>query len=275
MENWTTTRVSHATRRDEGTMQEDIERPKIPDVLPLIPLRDLILFPNLVVPLFVGRERSIVALEQAMRDDHYVALVTQRAADTMDPEIGDIYEIGCVASVMQELKLPDGTAKALVEGQQRIRIIEFVETDPYIKVRVELIDEVTTGDVETEALMRALVADFEKAAELGKPIPQEVIMAAGAIEEPGRLADFLTFHLNLKVEEKQVILESVDPKVRLEKTAGFLRKEIEILELGSKIQNRVKESMTKSQRESFRREQLTAIQQELGSFDEVQAEFDE
>jgi ATP-dependent Lon protease len=256
-------------------MQEDIERPKIPDVLPLIPLRDLILFPNLVVPLFVGRERSIMALEEAMREDHYVALVTQREAETTDPEIGDIYEIGCVASVMQELKLPDGTAKALVEGQQRIRVIEFVETDPYIKVRVELIDEATTSDVETEALMRALVADFERAAELGKPIPQEVIMAAGGIEEPGRLSDFLTFHLNLKVEEKQVILESVDAKVRLEKTAGFLRKEIEILELGSKIQNRVKESMTKSQREYFLREQLKAIQQELGSFDEVQAEIDE
>ncbi len=256
-------------------MQEDIERPTIPDVLPLIPLRDLILFPNLVVPLFVGRERSIMALEEAMRADHYVALVTQRVADTMDPEIGDIYEIGCVASVMQELKLPDGTAKALVEGQQRIRILEFVETDPYIKVRVELIEESTASDVETEALMRSLVADFEKAAELGKPIPQEVIIAAGAIEEPGRLSDFLTFHLNLKVEEKQVILESVEPKVRLEKTAGFLRKEIEILELGSKIQNRVKESMTKSQREYFLREQLKAIQQELGSFDEVQAEIDE
>ena len=256
-------------------MQQDIERPTIPDVLPLIPLRDLILFPNLVVPLFVGRERSIMALEEAMRQDHYVALVTQREAETADPRIGDIYEIGCVASVLQELKLPDGTAKALVEGQQRIRILELVETDPYLKVRVELIEESTTGDTETEAIMRTLVADFEKAAELGKPIPQEVLMAASSIEEPGRLADFLTFHLNLKVEEKQVILESVDPKVRLEKTAGFLRKEIEILELGSKIQNRVKESMTKSQREYFLREQLKAIQQELGNFDEMQAEIDE
>jgi ATP-dependent Lon protease len=256
-------------------MQQDVERPKIPDVLPLIPLRDLIVFPNLVVPLFVGRERSIMALEEAMRQDHYVALVTQRVADTADPEIGDLYEIGCVASVMQELKLPDGTAKALVEGQQRIRVLEYVETEPYIKVRVELVDEIATGDVETQALMRALVADFEKAAELGKPIPQEVLMAAGAIEEPGRLADFLTFHLNLKVEEKQVILDSVDAKVRLERTAEFLRKEIEILELGSRIQNRVKESMTKSQREYFLREQLKAIQQELGSFDEMQAEIDE
>ncbi|MDO8963440.1 MAG: endopeptidase La [Coriobacteriia bacterium] len=247
----------------------------IPDILPLIPLRDLVLFPNLVVPLFVGRERSIMALEESMRGDHHVALITQRHAETQDPEAGDIYEIGCVGTVLQELKLPDGTAKALVEGVTRLRILEFVETDPYIQVRVELIEEPTGSDAETQALMRALVSDFEKAAELGKPIPQEVLMAAGAIEEPGRLADFIAFHLALKAEEKQVILEAIEPKARIEKASGFLRKELEILELGSKIQNRVKESMSKSQREYFLREQLKAIQQELGQFDEIQAEIDE
>jgi ATP-dependent Lon protease len=248
---------------------------QIPDELPLIPLRDLILFPNLVVPLFVGRERSIVALEEAMRGGHQVALVTQRQPETEDPGPEDMYEIGCVANVLQELKLPDGTAKALVEGVKRVRITSFLENDPYIKVKVEVIDEVGTADVETQALMRALVTDFEKAAELGKPIPQEVLMAAGSIEEPGRLADFIAFHLNLKVEEKQVILEAIEPKERLEKASAFLRKELEILELGSKIQSRVKEQMTKSQREYFLREQLKAIQQELGQFDEVQAEVDE
>ncbi|HEY3318039.1 MAG TPA: endopeptidase La [Coriobacteriia bacterium] len=253
----------------------DNETPRIPDVLPLIPLRDLILFPNLVVPLFVGRERSITALEEAMRQDHMVALVTQRKAETQDPEREDLYEIGCVASVLQELKLPDGTAKALVEGQQRMRVLEFIEDDPYFKVRVELIPEVSEVDVETEALMRNLVADFEKAAQLGKPVPQEVLMAAVSIEEPGRLADFVAFHLNLKVEEKQTILEALDPKERIEQASGFLRKELEILELGSKIQNRVKEQMTKTQREYFLREQLKAIQQELGQYDEVQAEIDE
>ncbi len=251
------------------------EEPIVPDVLPLIPLRDLILFPNLVVPLFVGRERSIVALEEAMRNDHLVALVTQREAETVDPEIGDIHEVGCVATVLQELKLPDGTAKALVEGVKRIRVVEFVQTDPYIQVRIEQIEEDPASDVETQALMRALVTDFERTAELGKPIPQEVLMAAGSIEEPGRLADFICFHLNLKVDEKQVILESVEPKTRLEKTHEFLRKELQILELGSRIQNRVKESMSKSQREYFLREQLKAIQQELGQYDETQAEVDE
>jgi ATP-dependent Lon protease len=246
-----------------------------PDELPLIPLRDLILFPNLVVPLFVGRERSIVALEEAMRGGHQVALVTQKHAETQDPSPEDMYEIGCVANVLQELKLPDGTAKALVEGVKRIRIKEFIGSDPYLKVKVEFIEEVAIADVETQALMRALVTDFEKAAELGKPIPQEVLMAAGSIEEPGRLADFIAFHLNLKVEEKQVILEAIEPKSRLEKAGAFLRKELEILELGSRIQSRVKDQMTKSQREYFLREQLKAIQQELGQFDEVQAEIDE
>jgi len=248
---------------------------QIPDELPLIPLRDLILFPNLVVPLFVGRERSIVALEEAMRGGHQVALVTQRHAETEDPGPEDMYEIGCVANVLQELKLPDGTAKALVEGIKRVRIESFVGSDPYIKVKVEVIEEAGEADVETQALMRALVTDFEKAAELGKPIPQEVLMAAGSIEEPGRLADFIAFHLNLKVEEKQVILEAIEPKERLEKASAFLRKELEILELGSRIQSRVKDQMTKSQREYFLREQLKAIQQELGQYDEVQAEVDE
>jgi ATP-dependent Lon protease len=248
---------------------------QIPDVLPLIPLRDLILFPNLVVPLFVGRERSINALEEAMRNDHLVALVTQKAAETQDPGPGDIYEIGCVVSVLQELKLPDGTAKALVEGKQRIRIKEFVETEPYLKVRIELVEEEEHADLEAQALMRNLVTDFEQASQLGKPIPQEVLVAATAIEEPGRLADFVAFHLSLKVEEKQEILEAIDPKVRVQKTTEFLRKELEILELGSRIQNRVKESMSKTQREYFLREQLKAIQQELGVFDETQAEMAE
>jgi ATP-dependent Lon protease len=251
------------------------ERAQIPEVLPLIPLRDLIVFPNLVVPLFVGRERSISALEQSMRTDHLVALVTQRAAETQDPGPSDIYDVGCVVTVLQELKLPDGTAKALVEGVQRIRIIEYLATDPYLTVRVEVIEEPERADVEAQALMRNLVTDFESASQLGKPIPQEVLMAAGAIEEPGRLADFVTFHLSLKIEEKQQILEALDAKERLRKTSEFLRKELEILELGSKIQNRVKESMSKSQREYFLREQLKAIQQELGQFDEMQAEVDE
>jgi ATP-dependent Lon protease len=248
---------------------------EVPTSLPLIPLRDLTLFPNLVVPLFVGREPSIEALEEAMREGHLVALVTQKHAETQDPDPTDMYEIGCVASIMQELKLPDGTAKALVEGVQRFRIVEFEQVHPYFRVRIEPIDEAEEVDVEVEARMRNLIDDFESASQLGKPIPQEVLVAAMNIEEPGRLADFVAFHLNLRVDEKQAILEAVEPKERLDRTARFLRKELEILELGSKIQDRVKEQMTKTQREYFLREQLKAIQQELGQYDEAQAEIDE
>ena len=228
-------------------MSQTDDRDEIPEILPLIPLRDLTLFPNLVVPLFVGRERSIEALEEAMRKGHVVALVTQREAETQDPGHEDMYEIGCVAAIMQELKLPDGTAKALVEGIQRFRVVEFVQTDPYFLARVELIEEAENTDTEIEARMRALVQDFEKAAGLGKPIPQEVVVAAGGIDEPGRLADFVTFHLHLRVEDKQQILDALSPKDRLDKT----------------------------QREYFLREQLKAIQQELGQADEQQVEIDE
>ncbi|MGV8084566.1 MAG: endopeptidase La [Coriobacteriia bacterium] len=256
-------------------MSQRSETPLIPDVLPLIPLRDLILFPELVVPLFVGRERSIKALEEAMRGAHFVALATQRMPETSEPGPGDLFEIGCVAQVLQELKLPDGTAKALVEGQRRFRIVEFLQAEPFSLVRIELIEEAQTVDLETEALMRTLVHDFEHAAELGKPIPPEVIAAANTMESPGHLADFVTYHLNLKVEEKQEVLQALDPRDRLEKVARFIKKELEILDLGSKIQNRVQEQMSKSQREYFLREQLKAIQQELGQFDEIQAEVDE
>jgi ATP-dependent Lon protease len=177
--------------------------------------------------------------------------------------------------VLQELKLPDGTAKALVEGVVRIRVLEYVTLEPYMQVRVERIEEAVVSDVETEAVMRALVNDFEKAAELGKPIPQEVLMAAGAIEEPGRLADFVAFHLNLKSDEKQAILEAIEPAARIEQASVFLRRELQILELGSKIQSRVKDSLNASQREFFLREQMKAIQQELGTYDETQQELDE
>lgn len=256
-------------------MSEQSSSNQSSQILPLIPLRDLILFPHLVVPLFVGRERSIKALEEAMRNDHQVALVTQRHAETVDPDEAEVYSIGCVANVIQELKLPDGTAKALVEGGKRIRILEWITSEPFIQVRVEYIDEVVETDVETEALMRALINDFEKAGGLGKPIPAEVMMAASGIAEPGRLADFVAFHLNLKVAEKQSILEAIDPNTRLEIAARFLGKELEILELGSRIQDRVKDQMTKTQREYFLREQLKAIQQELGHYDEIQAEMDD
>lgn len=252
--------------------KENIE---VPDILPLIPLRDLIIFPNLVVPLFVGRDRSIKALEDAMRNEHIVALVAQKEAELQEPGQGDLYEIGSAATVMQELKLPDGTAKALVEGLVRIKVEEFVQIDPFFKVRVSVVSEEAEKTLETEALMRNLVAQFEQTARLGKPIPQEVLLASMNIDEPGRLADFIAFHLNLRADEKQRILEAASPDKRLELVGTYLGKELEILEIGSRIQSRVKEQMTKTQREYFLREQMKAIQKELGTMDEQQAEVEE
>lgn len=251
------------------------EPAKIPNILPLIPLRDLIIFPNLVVPLFVGRDRSIKALEDAMRTDHAVALVAQKEAETQDPVLEDLFEIGSAATVMQELKLPDGTAKALVEGVVRIKIEEFVQIEPFFKVRISVVEEPQQKSVETEARMRNLTAQFEQTARFGKPIPQEVLLASMNIDEPGRLADFIAFHLNLRTDEKQQILEAVNADDRLELVGSFLSKELEILEIGSRIQSRVKEQMTKTQREYFLREQMKAIQKELGTADEQQAEVDE
>ncbi len=255
----------------------DVSKTKIktPKKLALIPLRDLIIFPNLVVPLFVGRDKSIRALEEAMKEEHVIALATQKVAEEQDPDVGDLYNVGCAATIMQELKLPDGTAKALVEGIERIRITEFIQTEPFFKVAVEPVEGAEEKNIETEALMRNLVSQFEKTARLGKPIPQEVLLATINIDEPGRLADFIAFHLSLKTEEKQQILEAIDAKQRLEKVSSFIKRELEILEIGSKIQSRVKDQMTKTQKEYFLKEQMKAIQKELGGVDEHAAEIEE
>ncbi|MEW6189890.1 MAG: endopeptidase La [Actinomycetota bacterium] len=251
------------------------EKFKIPEELPLIALRDLVIFPNLVIPLFVGREKSMKALEEAMKGDRLIVLAAQKRAEIQEPETSDLYGVGCVATIMQELKLPDGTAKALVEGLTRVEIREFLQTEPFFKVKIEVLKEPEEKTLKIEALMRSLVSQFEKCARLGKPIPQEVLLAAFNIDEPGRLGDFIAFHLNLKTEEKQQILEAMDARNRLEKVGGFLNREIEILEIGSKIQSRMKEQMSKTQKEHFLREQLKAIQKELGVLDERTAEIAE
>ncbi len=248
---------------------------EIPGALPLIPLRDMIVFPSLVVPLFVGRDHSVAALDAALRAEHMVVLVTQRDPMVQEPGPDDLYEVGCVATIIQELKLPDGSAKVLVEGLKRVTITGYTMREPHVQVTVEVIEDRPEADLEAQAVMRAILDDFEEAGQLGKPVPDEILMAARAIEEPGRLADYIAFHLSLRVEDKQEILEALDPKERLRKTSEFLRHEMQILEIGSKIQSRVKESMSKSQREYFLHEQLKAIQQELGQYDETQAEIEE
>jgi ATP-dependent Lon protease len=248
----------------------------LPKELPLIPLRNLIVFPNLVTPLFIGREISINALENAMQNDHLIALVTQKGAEKEHPDPSDLYMIGTLASVMQELKLPDGTAKALVEGISRIKIIKFSENkDSLYTIKYELIEESSLLTIQSEALMRTTLSQFQKCANLGKPIPQEVLMAAMNIETPGRLADYIAFHLNLKTQEKQRVLEAVDSDKRLEIISGFLDRELRILEIGQKIQSRVKNQMNKTQKEYLLKEQMKAIQMELGYVDEQMAEMKE
>lgn len=262
--------------RIEGQDNPDLpDSTEVPELLPLIPLRDLIVFPRLVVPLFVGREKSIKALEEGMEGSRMVALSTQKKADVQEPQPDDLYRIGTAAMVVQDMKFGDGTARAFVEGLARIRIKEFVDEDPYFKVRVEPIEVETDKTIELEANMRNILAQFEKTTELGKPIPQELVMQASNIKDPGRLADYIAFHLNLNTEERQEILELLDPAKRLEKVADLLSRELEILEIGSKIQSRVREQMTKTQREYFLREQMKAIQKELGGLDEQAAEMQE
>ncbi len=245
-------------------------------VLPVVPLREMVIFPNLVLPIFVGRPQSLAAMDAALKIyDHQILLVAQKDSEIEKPKPEDLYAVGTVAIVIQELKLPDGTAKALVEGRHRVRIKKIVQTEPFMLAEIETIEEPEGIDIETQALMKSLINEFEKAAELGKPIPREVIVAAINIEEPGRLADFVAFHLNLKTSEKQEILEAINPFERLVKVSEFLNREVQYLEIGSKIQDRIKESMNKAQREYFLREQLKAIQEELGILDERQQEIQE
>jgi ATP-dependent Lon protease len=257
------------------------EKIEIRDDLPVIPLKELVIFPYLVVPLLVGRKKSVAALEEAMRSDHMVLLVAQkhRVPEDKDPSPDDLHSVGTAATVLQVLRLPDGTVRALVEGVRRIRVREFLQTDPYLKVKTEEIAEFVERrkerNMEAEALMRNVVNQFERASQLGKPIPSEVIVAAYNIEEPGRLADFIAFHVTLKTVERQAILEAEDPLARLEKVSQFLSRELEILEIGGKIRSKVEQRLGKTQREYFLREQLKAIQEELGTLEGGVSEIEE
>jgi ATP-dependent Lon protease len=250
--------------------KEAVDDVKINEEWPIIPLKELVVFPYLVVPLLVGRPKSVEALEEAMRTDHVVFLAAQKQQipEDAEPEPDDLFQVGTAATILQVLRLPDGTARALVEGLARGRIAKVIHNEPFLKARIEQmispVERRKEKTIELEALMRNAVNEFERAAQLGKPIPSEVIVAALNIDEPGRLADFIAFHLSLKTTERQDILEAGDAAVRLEKVVDFLSREIEILEVGGKIRNKVEERLGKTQREYFLREQMKAIQEELG-----------
>ncbi len=243
--------------------------------LPLLPLRGVIVFPNMVIHLDVGRERSVKALDEAMVHDNQIFLVAQKEAKTNEPVNDDLYSLGTVANIKQTLKLPGGTLRVLVEGLHRARIEKFLQSEPFFKARVEEIQEDETKTNETEAFMRHLLDQFEQYIKLSKKIPPEAFATVSEIDEPGRLADGMISNLSLKLEQRQELLEVLQPQARLEKLAEILSREMEILELEKKINVRVRKQMEKTQKEYYLREQVKAIQKELGERDERTAEADE
>jgi ATP-dependent Lon protease len=245
------------------------------ETLPLLPLRDVVIFPYMVAPLFVGREKSIRALEEAMKKSKEIFLVAQRDAKTNDPQEADIYDIGTIGTIVQMLRLPDGTVKVLVEGKRRGRVQGYLPNKSYFLVEVEQIPETEDVGVETEALMRTLVTAFENYVKLNKKIPSEVIVTVSSIEDAGRLSDTISSHLGFKLEDKQEILETLDPAERLEKLYEKIQAEVEILQIEKKIRSRVKKQMEKAQKEYYLTEQMRAIQKELGEKDDLKSEIQE
>jgi ATP-dependent Lon protease len=244
-------------------------------VLPLLPLRGILVFPYMVIHLDVGRDKSVQAIEETMAGDRMIFLATQKEAQTDDPGEEDIFQIGTVAEVKQLLKLPGGTIRILVEGLSRARINNYLIDEPYFKVEVEQYSEDFIKTTEVEALMRSLVYQFEQYVKLSKRIPPETVVSVVNLEEPGRLADIIASHLTLRIEDKQSVLETVDIVRRIEKLCALVAKELEIVELERKINIRVRKQMEKTQKEYYLREQIKAIQKELGEKDERMAEAEE
>lgn len=242
---------------------------------PLLPLRDVVMFPHMVAPLFVGRDKSIKALEEAMRGTKEIFLAAQRDAKVNEPSEDDIYSIGTIATIVQMLRLPDGTVKVLVEGKKRGKINSFVPDKGFFVAQVDDLQEEKSAGVEVDALMRSVVKAFEGYMKLNKKIPSEVLATVSSIEDPSRLSDTIVSHLNLKLADKQEILEMLDPSSRLEKLYEKMQEEVEILQIEKQIGKRVKKQMEKAQREYYLTEQMKAIQKELGEKDDLKSEIQE
>lgn len=234
-------------------------------VLPVLPLRDIVVFPHMIVPLFVGREKSIHALEHVMEGEKQVLLISQKNASEDDPAVSDLYQMGTIGSILQLLKLPDGTVKVLVEGKKRVLVSEFTQTEDFIEAQFETASSVdVSGQEEVQTLSRAVVAQFEQYVKLNKKIPPEVVVSINQIEDPCKLADTIAAHLALKIEEKQELLELVNTVERLERIYAFMEDEIGVLQVEKRIRGRVKRQMETTQREYYLNEQMRAIQKELG-----------
>ena len=238
------------------------------EVFPVLPLRDIVVFPHMIVPLFVGREKSVRALEDVMKDDKQILLVAQKNAADDDPSADEIYDVGTVSTVLQLLKLPDGTVKVLVEGGQRARITGFVENEEFFEAAAEFLPEDEGDEKELEALSRSVVSQFEQYIKLNKKIPPEALVSVNQIDEFGKLVDTVASHLALKISEKQELLEVESVAQRMERVISFMEGEIGVLQVEKKIRSRVKRQMEKTQREYYLNEQLKAIQKELGNSEE-------
>ena len=244
-------------------------------LVPVLPLRDVVVFPHMAIPLFVGREKSIAALEAAMAEDKKILLVAQKAADVDDPGADDIYEVGTLASILQLLKLPDGTVKVLVEGANRARLSNLHEAEGGLVAEHAEVSENEGSSAEADALMRQAVSTFESYTKLNKKVPSELLPSLSSMDSAGRLADTIAAHLNLKLDERQDVLEIADAAQRLEHVVAKTDAEIEVLQIEKKIRGRVKQQMEKSQREYYLNEQMKAIQKELGEIDDAPNDLDE
>jgi len=244
-------------------------------VIPVLPLRDVVVYPHMVIPLFVGRDKSIKALEAAMEKDKQILLVAQKSAADDDPGAEDLYRIGTVSTILQLLKLPDGTVKVLVEGNHRARVVNFLGDEEFFTAQVKTYEEEALDEREAEVLVRSLTNQFDQYVKLNKKIPPEILTSLSSIDDPGRLVDTIAAHMSLKIEEKQQILEITDLRERLEHLMALMESEIDLLQVEKRIRGRVKRQMEKSQREYYLNEQMKAIQKELGDLDEVPNELEE
>ena len=244
--------------------------------IPVLPLRDVVVYPHMVIPLFVGREKSILALDAAMKDNKQILLVAQKSADTDDPQIADLYTVGTLANILQLLKLPDGTVKVLVEGEKRAQLSNFVTKDSYFVAELELIEEeLGIEEREMEVLSRSATALFDQYVKLNKKVPPEVLTSLSSIEDPSRLADTMSAHMSLKLEDKQHVLEMANVRERLEHLMGLMESENDLLQMEKRIRGRVKRQMEKNQREYYLNEQMKAIQKELGELEDAPNEIED
>ncbi|MGI8561333.1 MAG: LON peptidase substrate-binding domain-containing protein, partial [Luteimonas sp.] len=244
--------------------------------LPVLPLRDVVVFPHMVIPLFVGRDKSIRALDLAMESDKRILLVAQKSAETDDPVAGDLYEVGTLAQVLQLLKLPDGTIKVLVEGVARVTVTDVSERDGTLAGRGVGIESTDGREArEVEAIARSLMSLFEQYVKTNRKLPPELLQTLAGIDEPGRLADTIAAHLGVRLADKQRLLETVETSDRLELLVGFVDGEIDVQQMEKRIRGRVKSQMEKSQREYYLNEQMKAIQKELGDIEDAPNDIEE